>query len=197
MGKARLEAFSDGVLAIIITIMVLEMKAPSSVEWTSLQPIVPKFLSFGLSFLFVAIYWVNHHHLLHAVSKISPGIMWANINLLFWLSLIPFTTAWMGETHFEKLTVTVYALLALLCGVAYNVLQLAIKKGHKNQPVLIDAVRPSGLKEISSILMYALSIPIAWFVSPIVSGIMFLSVSVIWIIPDKKLENVAEKRSIK
>jgi uncharacterized membrane protein len=197
MGKARLEAFSDGVLAIIITIMVLEMKAPSSVEWTSLQPIIPKFLSFGLSFLFVAIYWVNHHHLLHAVSKISPGIMWANINLLFWLSLIPFTTAWMGETHFEKLTVTVYALLALLCGVAYNVLQLAIKKGHKNQPVLIDAVRPSGLKEISSILMYALSIPIAWFVSPIVSGIMFLSVSVIWIIPDKKLENVAEKRSIK
>jgi uncharacterized membrane protein len=193
MGKARLEAFSDGVLAIIITIMVLEMKAPNSVEWNSLQPIIPKFLSFGLSFLFVAIYWVNHHHLLHAVSKITPGILWANFILLFWLSLIPFTTAWMGETHFEKLTVAIYALLALLCGVAYNILQWAIKKGHANQPIILDVIKPAGIKELSSVLIYTLSIPIAWFVSPIISGILFLAVSVIWIIPNKKLEKVAEK----
>jgi uncharacterized membrane protein len=190
MNKARLEAFSDGVIAIIITIMVLEMKAPEGTSWLSIQPLVPKFLSYALSFLFVAIYWVNHHHLLQAVTKVTPIIMWANINLLFWLSLTPFATAWMGENHFDKITVTAYAVLALLCGVAYNFLQKAIVSSHRKHHGLEDVIKPTGWKELSSILVYALSIPIAFFVSPIISGFMFFVVSMIWLIPDKKIEKL-------
>jgi uncharacterized membrane protein len=192
MNKTRLEAFSDGVIAIIITIMVLEMKAPETASWEAIKPLIPKFISYLLSFLFVAIYWVNHHHLMHAASKVSPGIMWANINLLFWLSLIPFTTAWMGENHFEKLTVTAYAVLALLCGVAYNFLQAAIVKSHGH--TVKGLVKPTGWKEISSILIYILAIPVAFFIHPGISGVMFFVVSMIWIIPDKKIEKALNNK---
>lgn len=188
MGKTRLEAFSDGVIAIIITIMVLEMKAPDGTSWEVIKPLVPKFLSYGLSFLFVAIYWVNHHHLLHTVSRVTPGIMWANINLLFWLSLLPFGTAWVGENHFEKTAVAAYAVLCLLCGVAYNILQKAIVSGNKKHQIVKEVVRPTGYKEISSIALYALAIPVALFITPVISGFMFLTVSLIWLIPDKKIE---------
>jgi uncharacterized membrane protein len=188
MGKSRMEAFSDGVIAIIITIMVLEMKAPQGTSWEIIKPLVPKFLSYGLSFLFVAIYWVNHHHLIHTVSKVTPGILWANIHLLFWISLIPIATAWVGENRFEKETVTVYAVLCVLCAVAYNVLQVAIVKGNKNHQVVRQAVRPFGFKEAASLLLYLLAIPVAYFINPAISGFMFLTVSVIWLIPDKKIE---------
>jgi len=162
MSKTRLEAFSDGVIAIIITIMVLEMKAPEGVSWVIVKPLIPKLLSYILSFLFVAIYWNNHHHLLHVVSKVSASIMWANMNLLFWLSLIPFATAWMGENHFEKETVAAYAVLALLCGVAYNILQKVIVSTHQHSPQIKKLVKPMGWKEIGSLLLYLLAIPIAY-----------------------------------
>ena len=190
MGKARLEAFSDGVLAIIITIMVLEMKAPEGTNWQNIKPLVPKFLSYGLSFLFVAIYWVNHHHLLHAVKRVSSLIMWANVNLLFWLSLIPFATAWMGENHFERITVATYAVLALLCGVAFNILQAAIIQCHKGQKNLKDIIKPTGWKSMGSIILYGASIPIALFVNPAISGWLFLVVACMWLIPDKNIEKL-------
>lgn len=183
-----MEAFSDGVIAIIITIMVLEMKAPEGTNWETIKPLVPKFLSYGLSFLFVAIYWVNHHHLVHTVSRVTPGILWTNINLLFWLSLVPVATAWMGENHFEKTTVSTYAVLCLLCGVAYNLLQMAIVKGNKKHHVVQEAVRPTGYKEMGSLVLYILAIPVAHFINPVISGFMFLTVSLIWLIPDKKIE---------
>ncbi len=188
MNKTRLEAFSDGVIAIIITIMVLEMKAPEGVSWQAIQPLVPKFLSYVLSFLFIAIYWVNHHHLLHTVSRVSAGIMWANMNLLFWLSMVPFATAWMGENHFAKETITAYAILALLCATAYNILQFAITKSHKNLNKINEIVKPTGWKEITSLLLYLTSIPVAYFISSTISGLMFLTVSILWLIPDKKIE---------
>ena len=193
MNKTRLEAFSDGVIAIIITIMVLEMKAPEGTDLQTIKPLIPKFLSYGLSFLFVAIYWVNHHHLLHTVSRVSPVIMWANINLLFWLSLTPFATAWMGETHFDKIPVAFYAVLALLCGVAYNFLQKGIVHTHNKHQEIKMLVQPLAFKEVSSIVLYALAIPVAIFFSPVISGIMFLTVSLIWIVPDRKITKAFEQ----
>lgn len=188
MEKTRLEAFSDGVIAIIITIMVLEMRAPHGTDWASVKPLVPKFLSYGLSFLFVAIYWVNHHHLLHTVKKVSSLIMWANINLLFWLSLIPFATAWMGENHFERITVAAYAVLALLCGAAYSILQAAISHGLKDQQKLQEVTKPTNWKSLGSIIMYSLAIPVALFINPVISGWIFFLVAMLWLIPDKKIE---------
>ncbi len=128
MNKTRLEAFSDGVLAIIITIMVLEIKVPHGADWASLKPLAPVFYSYVLSFLFVGIYWGNHHHLLQTVKSVDSGIIWANLNLLFWLSLIPFGTGWMGENHFAPYTVAVYASILLLSGIAFTILQLVIQK---------------------------------------------------------------------
>ena len=192
MNKTRLEAFSDGVIAIIITIMVLEMKAPEGTNWSTIEPLVPKFLCYALSFLFVAIYWVNHHHLLHTVRRITPAIMWANVNLLFWLSLIPFATAWMGENHFEKTTVAVYAVLALLCGVAFNILQAAIVNGHKSQKNLQEIIKPTGWKSMGSIVLYSAAIPISLFVNPAISGWLFFIVAMMWLIPDKQIEKAVE-----
>jgi uncharacterized membrane protein len=194
MNKARLEAFSDGVIAIIITIMVLEMKAPHGTGWEELKPLVPKFLSYALSFLFVAIYWVNHHHLLHTVKRVTPSIMWSNINLLFWLSLIPFLTAWMGENNFAKTTVTAYAVLALSCGLSFNILQSAIAKNLKHNDELKEIIKPAGWKSVSSILLYAAAIPVAFYISPVISGFFFLTVSLIWLIPDKKIEKALNSK---
>ncbi len=188
MGKTRLEAFSDGVIAIIITIMVLEMKAPEGTKWEVLKPLVPKFISYGLSFLFVSIYWVNHHHLLQTIKKVNPSILWANINLLFWLSLVPFATAWMGENHFEKITVAAYAVLALLCGASFNILQYAISKNLKEDDTIKQIIKPTGWKPMGSIVLYSIAIPVALFVNPVISGFIFLLVSLLWLIPDKKIE---------
>ena len=188
MQKTRLEAFSDGVIAIIITIMVLEMKAPEGTHWIDIKPLVPKFLSYGLSFLFIAIYWVNHHHLLHTVKKVSPSIMWANINLLFWLSLIPFATAWMGENEFQKMTVVAYAVLALLCAVAFTILQATIVSNHKSQQLVQDIIKLRGWKSIGSLVLYFSAIPVALFIHPVISGWIFLLVAMLWLVPDKKIE---------
>lgn len=188
MQKTRLEAFSDGVIAIIITIMVLEMKAPESTDWVDIKPLVPKFLSYGLSFLFIAIYWVNHHHLLHTVKNVSSSIMWANIHLLFWLSLVPFATAWMGENEFKKMTVVAYAVLALLCGVAFNILQTTIVINHKSQQLVQDIIKPTGWKSMGSLVLYSLAIPVALFIHPAISGWIFLLVAILWFVPDKKIE---------
>ncbi|MFZ4057089.1 MAG: TMEM175 family protein [Ferruginibacter sp.] len=188
MGKTRLEAFSDGVIAIIITIMVLEMKAPKGTSWDDLWPLVPKFISYGLSFLFVAIYWVNHHHLIHAVKKVTAGILWANINLLFWLSLIPFATAWMGETNFKKLTVVAYAVVVLLCGIAFNILQGAIVKSYRDQTHIKKYINPHSWKSKGSVALYLIAVPIALYVSPTISAWIFFMVALLWLIPDKKIE---------
>ena len=187
MNKARLEAFSDGVLAIIITIMVLEFKVPHSAEWSELRPLISVFISYAMSFIFVGIYWGNHHHLLHTVKQVSSGIIWANMNLLFWLSLIPFSTGWMGATGFASNTVAVYGTLLLLCGVAFTILQKQVEKRSHDLAALREAFGMLKKKGIVSVIAYSSSIPLAFFY-PIISGILFFSVSVLWLIPDKNLE---------
>jgi len=191
MGKNRLEAFSDGVLAIIITIMVLEIKMPHSPDWAALQDLLPVFISYLLSFVFVGIYWGNHHHLLHIVNRVSGGIIWANLNLLFWLSLIPFATGWMGENHFAQNTVIVYAGLLMACGVAYTILQKVIKSGHKTDDRLAATYASQERKGLISLVLYAASIGFAFY-NTTISGLMFLIVSILWIIPDKNIERLVE-----
>ncbi len=189
MRKTRLEAFSDGVIAIIITIMVLELKIPEGANWQALHPVIPVFLTYALSFVFIAIYWNNHHHLLHVVKRISAGIMWANANLLFWLSLVPFATGWMGENHFEPLPVAVYAGLLFLCGVAYTILQLTIEVCHQHDEELKAFMQSQSRKGIISLCAYAVAVPLA-YINTIFSGIIFIFVAVMWLIPDKKSEQI-------
>ena len=192
MNKNRLEAFSDGVLAIIITIMVLEIKIPHSSEWAELKPLIFVFISYFLSFLFVGIYWGNHHHLLHSVKQVSSGLIWANLNLLFWLSLVPFATGWMGENQFASNTVALYGALLLVCGIAFTILQKQVEKHAKDVDALKDAFAKLKRKGIASLIMYSSSIPIA-YVFPAISGVLFLSVSIIWLIPDKNIEKALSK----
>ncbi len=192
MEKNRLEAFSDGVIAIIVTIMVLEMKAPDGTNYINdIRPLIPKLISYVLSFLFIAIYWVNHHHLIHTVKKVKPSIMWANLNLLFWLSLIPFATAWMGENHFEKLTVAAYALIASFCGISFAILQKSIAK-HYDEVTLKTIDRESKWKLVWSMILYISAIPLALYFNPLFAGFLFFVVSVMWLIPDKKIEKALE-----
>ena len=189
MRKTRLEAFSDGVIAIIITIMVLELKIPEGTSSADLQPLIPIFLTYTLSFVYIAIYWVNHHHLLHVVKRISAGIMWANINLLFWLSLVPFATGWMGKNHFEPLPVTIYAALMVLCGIAYTILQQTIAVCHKDDTELKAFMQSQSHKGIISLVAYVTAIPLA-YINTIFSGVIFIFVAVLWLIPDKKSEQI-------
>lgn len=187
-----MEAFSDAVIAIILTIMVLEMKAPEGTDWASIKPLLPKFTSYVLSFLYLGIYWVNHHHLLHTVQKVRSSIMWANINLLFWLSLIPFVTAWMGENHFERITVAAYAVLVLICGISYNILDYFISRHYTEETRQRLARRKNKWKMIAATLLYTAAIPIALFINPVISGVLFFIVSVIWLIPDNSVEHLFE-----
>lgn len=193
MGKARLEAFSDGVIAIIITIMVLELKAPEGATLEALKPLASVFLSYVLSFIFVGIYWNNHHHLLHVVKRISAGIMWANLNLLFWLSLVPFATAWLGENHFEPFPVSIYAVLLALCGVAFTILQLAIQKHQKDDQRLNEIMQQQKGKGIASLVIYTAAIPLA-YVNTFISGFLFVAVAIMWIVPDKKIEKMIDEK---
>ena len=192
MNKSRLEAFSDGVLAIIITIMVLEFKTPHDANWSAIRELYPNFLSYALSFVFVGIYWGNHHHLFHTFQNISAGIIWANMNLLFWLSLVPFATGWMGENHFAANTVVFYAALLLCCGIAFNVLQACIQRANHNNPKLEQAFRRVMRKGIFSAICYATAIPLAFY-DTLYSGLLFVLVAVIWIIPDKNIERALGK----
>lgn len=186
MTTTRLEAFSDGVLAIIITIMVLEIKVPHDTSWQALSKILPVFNSYVLSFIFVGIYWGNHHHLLHTTKHVSWKIIWANTHLLFWLSLIPFATGWMGENHFEQNTVIVYGVVLLLCGIAFAILQLTIQATHPNDD-LVPAFRKLRMKGISSMFLYAAAIGLA-FVNTIFSMLIFVLIEIIWLIPDRNIE---------
>ncbi|MES2799964.1 MAG: TMEM175 family protein [Bacteroidota bacterium] len=186
MTSNRLEAFSDGVLAIIITIMVLELKVPQGFELAALKPLIPKFISYLLSFIYIGIYWNNHHHLFHAIKKIDGKVLWANLFLLFVLSLIPFTTAWMGENDFQKNTVMVYGFNLLLCAFGFNLLEKASIKNEGEDSVLGKALG-NRKKEYTSIFLYVFGIGVAYF-SPVVSLACFVVVALIWIIPDKRIE---------
>ncbi len=187
MNKNRLEAFSDGVIAIIITIMVLEFKVPHGEQLSDLLPLWPVFLSYVLSFVNVGIYWNNHHHLLHAVKQVNGTVLWANLNLLFWLSLMPFATAWMGENHFAAIPVAVYCVDLCLCAVAYTFLQRKIIQLEGSQSVLHQAVGRD-LKGKISLASYVIAIPLALSGLPWVSGILVGAVACIWFIPDRRIE---------
>ena len=187
MTKSRMEMFSDGVIAIIITIMVLELKVPHDTSWHALQELWPVFLSYVVSFLMLGIYWGNHHHLLHTIKEVKGAILWANLHLLFWLSLVPFATAWMGENHFERNTVIVYAVLADLCGIAYYILLLNIKKCNPGNTALLEVLRKQSRKGILSNICYTLAIPAA-FLHTGISGALIILVAIMWLIPDRNIE---------
>lgn len=186
MGKGRLEALSDGVIAIIITIMVLELKVPHGSDLDALRPLTPLFLSYVLSFIYLAIYWNNHHHLLHSIQHVNGSILWANLHLLFWLSLIPFSTAWMGENHFAAIPVALYGSVLLLAAIAYFILTRALISFHsKNSAVAIAF--PRNFKGKVSMVIYALAIPLSfknsWF-----ACLLYISVAAMWLIPDRRVE---------
>ena len=186
MTKNRLEAFSDGVIAILITIMVLELKVPHGTELAALRPMLPVFLAYVLSFVVLAIYWNNHHHMLHATSHVTGGVLWANVHLLFWLSLIPFTTAWMGENDFAPLPTAAYGAVLLRAGVAYLILQTTIIANHGMPPEVVQALRGDVKGKISAIL-YAAAVPLA-FVHRAIAGAIYAAVALMWLVPDRRIE---------
>src|SRR5437868_4710630 len=192
MDKNRLEAFSDGVIAIIITIMVLEMKVPHAPDLTALKPLVPVFLTYVLSFVYVGIYWNNHHHLLKACRHVNAGIMWANLHLLFWLSLFPFATGWMGENHFAALPSAVYGAVLLLAAVAYYILQtLIIAEQGGNRSELARAIGKDWKGKLSPVL-YATAVVVS-FVRPWLAAGIYLLVALLWLIPDRRLARVVHE----
>ena len=186
MGRTRLEAFSDGVIAIIITIMVLELKVPHGENWAALAPLWPVFLSYVLSFLNVGIYWNNHHHIVHTVPHVTAGILWANLHLLFWLSLLPFVTGWMGENHFAPLPTAVYGMALLACGMAYYILQGRIIAAQGERSALKRAVGRD-LKGRGALVIYTVAVAIAFW-SPLIAGLLYVAVALMWLIPDRRVE---------
>ena len=189
MGKGRLEAFSDGVLAVIITIMVLEMKVPQGTDLAALVAVLPVFLVYLLSFIYIGIYWNNHHHMLHAVERIDGRVMWANLHLLFWLSLVPFITGWMGENHFAAIPTALYGVVLLMAAVSYTLLQNALVATNGRHAVLAHAVGRD-LKGKLSIVCYVLAVPLA-FVHQAISDALYILVALIWVVPDRRIEKVA------
>jgi uncharacterized membrane protein len=186
MSKGRLEAFSDAVIAIILTIMVLELKVPHGESWAALRPLLPVFLSYAMSFVFLSIYWNNHHHLLQAVRQVNGRILWANLHLLFWLSLIPFVTAWMGENHFTSVPVALYGVVMLTSAIAYTILTVSLVSHHgKDSPLAIALGKD--IKGKLSLLIYTIAIPTA-FANSWVACAMYMIVSCIWLIPDRRIE---------
>ncbi len=194
MNKARLEAFSDGVIAILITIMVLELRIPEGgADWDALQPIVPVFLTYVLSFVFLGIYWSNHHHLLHMADRITGGIMWANLHLLFWLSLTPFATGWMGRNHFAPLPTAVYGVVLLLSAVSYTILVRMIIAAQGPSSRLKAAIG-SDAKGYLSLVMYAAAIPLA-FVNRWIAYALYVAVVLMWLVPDRRIERRLDAES--
>jgi uncharacterized membrane protein len=187
MSKGRLEAFSDGVLAIIITIMVLEFVPPQESDFAALRPLIPKFLSYVLSFIFLGIYWNNHHHLWQAVERVGGSVLWANLHLLFWLSLIPFVTSWMGETHFSTIPVVLYGLVLWLAATAYYIMVRTLMTFHPKDSTLAAAIG-NGAKERISLIIYTAAIPLAFVSSQIAVG-SYIVVAILWLIPDRRIEN--------
>lgn len=193
MGKSRLEAFSDGVIAIIITIMVLEMKAPHGSELTDLLPVAPTFLTYILSYVYVGLYWNNHHHLFHVVQRVSGGVLWANLHLLFWLSLIPFVTHWLGENHFTAWPTALYGVVLFMAAVAYYILTRALLAVHgENANAKLAAALGRDVKGKLSVVVYAAAIGLA-FVVPEVSLALYALMAAIWLIPDRRIEHVLER----
>jgi uncharacterized membrane protein len=187
MSKGRLEAFSDGVIAVLITILVLELKIPLSADLDALRPLLPVFLTYVLSFVFLGIYWNNHHHMLHAVERISGKVLWPNLHLLFWLSLVPFTTGWMGENHFAALPTAVYGVVLLGAAIAYTILQRSLVGLHGHNAKLAAAVG-SDAKGKLSIALYVAAIPLA-FVEQWISDGIYVLVALIWLVPDTRIES--------
>lgn len=186
MGKGRLEAFSDWVLAIIITIMVLEMKVPHGSNLDALQPLLPVFISYVLSFIYIGIYWNNHHHLLQAVNRVSGSALWANVHLLFWLSLVPFATAWMGENHFSLWPVVLYGFILFMAGIAYYILAHCLTGIHGRDSELARALGKD-VKGILSVVLYLIGIGLA-FINPWLGFSIYSVVAAIWFIPDSRIE---------
>lgn len=193
MSKGRLEAFSDGVLAIIITIMVLELEIPHEASWASLQPLIPKFLSYLLSFIFLGIYWNNHHHLWQVVERVNGSILWANLHLLFWLSLIPFVTGWMGENQFATIPVAMYGVILWLNAVAYYILVRSLMAYHSQESKLAAAIG-NDRKGRLSLYIYTAAIPLA-FVAPWIALALYVAVAIIWFVPDQRIEKVVDGTS--
>jgi len=186
MSKSRMEAFSDGVLAIIITIMVLELAVPHGDNLSALRPLIPVFLSYILSFVFLSIYWNNHHHLFQAVEQINGRVLWANLHLLFWLSLIPFVTGWMGENNFAALPVALYGIVLLFAAIAYFILTRSLLSIHESDSVLATALGRDFKGKISMVI-YILAIPLA-FVSAWIAGGLYVAVAIMWLVPDQRIE---------
>ena len=193
MGKGRLEAFSDGVLAIVITIMVLEMKVPHGEDFAALMPLVPVFLSYVLSFVYVGIYWNNHHHMLHATQRVNGGMLWANLHLLFWLSLFPFVTGWMGENHFASGPMALYGVVLLMAGLAYYILQQVIIATQSDGSLIAKAVGRD-LKGKLSPVFYVVAI-VSSFFEPLIAGAIYISVALVWLVPDRRMERVLGAKS--
>ena len=191
MTKTRVEAFSDGVIANIITIMVLEMKVPHEASWEALEKLWPVFLSYVVSFMMLGIYWGNHHHLIHSIKEVNGSMMWANLHLLFWLSLIPLASGWMGENHFEPKTLAVYALLLNLCGVAYYVLLKVIQSCNRDNETFRVVLEKQSRKGMLSMVLYTIAIPAA-FLHEAIAGVLIIMVAILWLIPDRNIEK-AEK----
>ena len=188
MEKNRLEAFSDGVLAIIITIMVLELKVPHDEDVKALEPLLPVFLGYVLSFIYVGIYWTNHHHMFQATKQVSGGILWANLHLLFWLSLFPFSTAWIGENHLASMPTAVYGFVLLMAGVAYYILQYLIIVQQGPNSLLAAAIGRDWKGKLSP-LGYLVAIPLA-FVNPWIATAIYMAVALTWLIPDRRIERI-------
>ncbi len=193
MNKARLEAFSDGVLAIIITIMVLEMKVPHGEDLAALAPLLPVFFSYVLSFLYIAIYWNNHHHMMHVARRVSARVLWANLHLLFWLSLFPFVTGWMGENHFAPMPTALYGLVLLMAGFAYWILTRAIIATDGADSLLARAIGRD-IKGNASVVIYLAAIPLAFFNQWISQG-LYVAVALMWLVPDRRIERVLKTGS--
>jgi len=187
MSKGRLEAFSDGVIAILITIMVLELKVPEGTEWSALVPLIPALLTYLLSFVFLGIYWNNHHHMLQAAHRINGKILWANLHLLFWLSLVPFVTGWMGENHFAPLPTAVYGFVLLMAAVAFTILQSVLVAAQGPDSRLAAALG-SDTKGKVSLALYTAAIPLA-FVNQWISDALYVAVALLWLVPDPRIES--------
>lgn len=195
MKTNRLEAFSDGVIAIIITIMVLEMKVPHGENLESLIPVIPVFLSYILSFIYLGIYWNNHHHMLHVAQKVTGPILWANLHLLFWLSLIPFATGWMGENHFASAPSALYGVVLLMAAIAYYILQLRIIAAHGGSESILKKAIGADWKGKLSPVLYAIAIPIAFWWQWISLG-LYVFVALLWLIPDRRIEKVLDSAKV-
>ncbi len=189
MNKTRLEAFSDAVIAIIMTIMVLELKIPHGTDLAALKPLLPVFLAYVLSFVYLAIYWNNHHHMLQATRKVNGKVLWANMLLLFWLSLIPFATGWMGENHFAPLPTAIYGVVLLMAAISYTILQNKLVKHTDDENKLLAEAVGSDIKGKISLLCYAIAIPMA-FVQQNISHGLYVLVALIWLVPDRRIEKV-------